>query len=65
MTAAEVVAARKRLGWSLTRLGNALGVDRMTVWRWEHGDREPPDYLRLALAQIEVTVLHTTTERTP
>jgi transcriptional regulator with XRE-family HTH domain len=27
--------------WSQTRLAEALGVQRVTVWRWERGDRFP------------------------
>lgn len=53
MTGAEVRAFRERLGWTLDRLAEALGVDRMTVWRWETEARRAPPYLRLALERVE------------
>lgn len=55
MTGAEVRAFRERLGWTLDRLAEALGVDRMTVWRWEQEARKPPPFLRLALERVEQT----------
>lgn len=27
--------------WSQSQMANALGVSRVTVWRWERGDRFP------------------------
>lgn len=50
-------AVRTRLGWSLSQLAEALGVDRQTVWRWEHPEaatgRTPPPYLWRALRDLE------------
>lgn len=46
-------ARRTRLGLSLDRLAEALSVDRMTVWRWEKGDRPMPGMLELALRTLE------------
>lgn len=37
MTGTELRTARQRLGWSQSRLAEALGVHWTTVWRWEHG----------------------------
>lgn len=53
MTPEELRAFRERLGWSLSRLAEALGVDRMTVWKWERGTHAPPPFLRLALERLE------------
>lgn len=33
--------ARQKLGLTQPQLGAALGVDKMTIWRWEHGKVEP------------------------
>jgi transcriptional regulator with XRE-family HTH domain len=54
MTPAEIRAAREALGLSLDGLAEALGVRKMSVWRWEQPEgtlhhREPPPYLRRAL----------------
>lgn len=34
-------AIRQSAGLSLTELGEAAGVDRTSVWRWETGRRRP------------------------
>ena len=59
MTPAEIAAARKRLGLSLTGMAAALTevgyrCDRQTYWRWEQGQQEPeqPAMLRLALERL-------------
>ena len=54
MTGAEIRTARKRLGWSQSRLAEALGVTRNTVARWELGELrvERPEMLRLALERL-------------
>lgn len=53
MTPKQIRAFRKRLGLSLDAMAEALGVDRMTVWRWEKGKRTPPPYLERALRDLE------------
>lgn len=53
MTPDELRTTRARLGLSLTGLAEALGVDRMTVWRWEQGRFALPTWLPLALAELE------------
>lgn len=45
-----IVALREALGWSQTDLGDALGVARSSVARWELGKAKPS---RLALRQLE------------
>lgn len=49
---------RRRLGLSLDAMAQALGIDRMTWWRWERPRsnpqyREPPPYLWRALRDLE------------
>jgi DNA-binding transcriptional regulator YiaG len=50
MTGAEIRTARKRLGWSQTRLAGALGVHWVTVWRWEAGRSPVPHWVPTMLA---------------
>lgn len=51
-SSAEIAAFRERHGLTLDSLAALLGVDRMTVWRWEAGRRAPPAFLRLALDRL-------------
>lgn len=54
MTSDELRAWRKRKGYSQRELAEILGVDTMTVSRWERGVREKiPPYLHLTLECIE------------
>ncbi|NBW20949.1 MAG: XRE family transcriptional regulator [Caulobacteraceae bacterium] len=39
MTKTKLAALRKKTGLSMQEFGNALGVDRTTIWRWETGSR--------------------------
>jgi transcriptional regulator with XRE-family HTH domain len=48
---------RRDRGLTLRQLADALGVDIMTVWRWEHGRRTPPARL------VELALLGLDTER--
>jgi DNA-binding transcriptional regulator YiaG len=42
------IAIRKRLGWTQTQMGTALGVGMRTVQHWEHRTRTiPPMAVRL------------------
>lgn len=45
MTAAELRKARLALGMSQQQLADEFGVDRVTVARWENGEREIPSLL--------------------
>lgn len=49
----ELKAWRAKNGYSQSQLARVLGVDTMTVSRWETGLREPPSFLHLALAHLE------------
>lgn len=46
---------RQHNGYSQSQLATVLGVDVMTVSRWERGVREIPSFLHLALAYLELT----------
>jgi transcriptional regulator with XRE-family HTH domain len=39
----ELVAYRKRANLTRTDFARALGVSRVTVWRWEEGRQFPDD----------------------
>jgi transcriptional regulator with XRE-family HTH domain len=45
---------RQQNGYSQSQLAKVLGVDVMTVSRWERGVREIPSFLHLALAYLEL-----------
>jgi transcriptional regulator with XRE-family HTH domain len=44
---------RRKQGLSQGKLAALLGVDVMTVSRWERGTREIPSFLHLALQALE------------
>jgi transcriptional regulator with XRE-family HTH domain len=45
---------RERTGYSQGKLSRILGVDVMTVSRWERGIMQVPSFLKWALAYIEL-----------
>ncbi len=49
----ELQAWRSRNSYSQSQLAKVLGVDVMTVSRWERGVCEVPPFLHLALAHLE------------
>lgn len=50
----EIASARKEMGLSRTEFGNALGVVRTTVMRWEKGEAIPGEpALRLVRELLE------------
>ena len=49
----ELKKWRERNRYSQAQLARVLGVDVMTVSRWERGVREIPSFLHLALAYLE------------
>lgn len=52
MTPDELRHTREALGYSLRGLAAVLGVDHMTVYRWEHGRHPIPQWLPLALRAL-------------
>jgi transcriptional regulator with XRE-family HTH domain len=53
MTQQDLVALRERLQLTQQELADKLGIDRVTVARWETGARAIPAFLHLALETIE------------
>ena len=45
-----VKEARKKLGLTQTQLGAALGLGKMTIWRWERGKGDPSTTALVALS---------------
>ncbi len=43
---------REKAGLTQLELANAMGVQTQTVWRWEHGEREPSISLIKKLCEI-------------
>lgn len=50
----ELVQWRKKNGYSQIKLGKALGVATITVYRWEKAMRKIPSFLHLALECLEL-----------
>jgi DNA-binding XRE family transcriptional regulator len=53
LTPAELKEARARLGFSQEKLAFALGVNRLSVVRWEGGLHRIPLMVTLAIKQLE------------
>ena len=53
MTSNDLTAFRQRLELTQQALADHLGVDRVTIARWETGTRAIPAYLGLALETVE------------
>jgi transcriptional regulator with XRE-family HTH domain len=49
----DLITWRKRNKYSQSQLAKVLGVDVMTISRWERGVRAIPSYLHLALERLE------------
>jgi transcriptional regulator with XRE-family HTH domain len=45
---------RRRYGWTQQQLGSRLGVDAVTISRWERGVSTPRRHLRRALEDLAV-----------
>ena len=55
MNPKELIKWRSRNNYSQSQLARALGVDTMTISRWERGVRKQiPSYLHLALECLEM-----------
>ena len=50
----ELLKWRKENGYSQIKLGKALGVITITVYRWEKSMRSIPPFLHLALESLEM-----------
>ncbi len=50
----DLVKWRKKNGYSQGKLGKALGVAPLTIYRWEKAMREIPHFLHLALKYLEL-----------
>jgi DNA-binding transcriptional regulator YiaG len=53
MTPADLRQARNRLGLTQGELAARLGVARVSVTRWETGERRLPSMLILALKELD------------
>jgi DNA-binding XRE family transcriptional regulator len=53
MTPEDLKTWRKQHAYTQQRLANTLGVIKLTVGRWERGDRQIPSFLHLALDALE------------
>ena len=54
MNPSELLQWRTRQGYTQKGLANLLGVNKMTVYRWEKAMREIPPFLHLALECLEM-----------
>jgi DNA-binding XRE family transcriptional regulator len=54
MAPSDLIKWRKKNGYSQIKLGKALGVATLTVYRWEKAMREIPSFLHLALRCLEL-----------
>lgn len=52
MIGSNLKAAREKMGYSQTQLGEMLGTTQNTIWRWENNRITPDDDTKLKLAQI-------------
>jgi DNA-binding XRE family transcriptional regulator len=53
MNPSELLKWRTDHGYTQKGLADLLGVDKMTVYRWEKGMRDIPPFLHLALKFLE------------
>ena len=53
MTPAELKTKRNAMGLSQQSLADWLGVNRVTIARWEIGTRDIPPFLHLALQALD------------
>lgn len=52
MTADEIKQLRSKLGWSQKKLSDHIGVEVMTVSRWERGLNQPKGATLKALERL-------------
>jgi transcriptional regulator with XRE-family HTH domain len=53
MEGKDVREWREARGLSQRRLARLLGVDQVTIYRWEAGNRKPPILLERALRDVD------------
>lgn len=53
MTPKRIAALRKRLGMTGAEFAEYLGIDRITVWRWEAGKAKPGRFTVRELVRLE------------
>ena len=52
MTDKEIIELRKRLKMTQQQFADAIGVDRVTVARWETGQKKPSNLAKRQLARL-------------
>jgi len=52
MTAKEIIELRKKLKMTQQELADAIGVDRVTVARWETAQKRPSNLAKRQLARL-------------
>lgn len=53
MTAKEIKELRKKLKLTQQELADKIGVDRVTVARWENGNKRPSNLAERQLARLK------------
>ncbi len=53
MTGKEIKELRKKLNLTQQELADKVGVDRVTVARWENGSKHPSNLARRQLTRLE------------
>ena len=49
----RVIALRQRLKMTQEQFAEKVGVHRITVWRWEAGEKEPSKFVARELERME------------
>ena len=65
MNATQFKQLRKKMGLSQVELAQQLGISRVAVYYWEHGQRGIDKVLELAMAYLEEHTAAVTTKRRP
>ena len=65
MNATQFKQMRKKMGMSQVELAQSLGVSRVAVYYWEHGQRGIDKVLELAMSYVAEHMATATTKRRP
>ena len=65
MNAAQFKQLRKKMGLSQVELAQQLGVSRVAVYYWEHGQRGIDNVLELAMSYLAEHQTAASTKRRP